>query len=47
MQVVRVIPYKTFKDKLKIVKKYDGVAKIEIFNKYVYIEQTEVEIWED
>lgn len=41
MQVVRVIPYKTFKEKLRITKKYDFIAKMEIFDKYVYVEMRE------
>ena len=41
MQVVLSIPYRTFKDKINITKRYDGKADIEIFDKYVYIESKE------
>ena len=46
MQVVKIIPYKSFKDKLRITKEYDRIAKMEIIdNKYVYVEIKEVAIW--
>lgn len=36
---VEYIPYKTFKDKIKITKKNLGKAKIEIYENYVYLEK--------
>ena len=42
LQVVEIIEFKSFKEKLKITKKYDGKAKIEIIdNKYVYVKREE------
>jgi hypothetical protein len=41
-KVVELIPYSTFKERLKIIKEYDRKAKIEIFEDYIYIERTEV-----
>ena len=41
LKVVELIPYSTFKERLKIVKEYDKKAKIEIFENYIYIERTE------
>ncbi len=35
---IEVIPYKTFKERLKIVKEYDKKAKITIYKDYVYCE---------
>lgn len=38
MVSVKIIPYKTFKEKITITKKYDRKAKIEIVdNKYVLV----------
>lgn len=42
LKVVELIPYSTFKERLKIIKQYDKKAKIEIFEDYIYIERTEV-----
>lgn len=42
MQTIIIIPYISFKDKLRITKKYDFIAKMEIFDKYVYVEMREV-----
>ena len=36
---VEYIPYKTFKDKIKITKEYRGKAKMEIYKDYVYVEK--------
>lgn len=34
-----MIPFDTFKDKIRITKEYDGRARIEVIdNRYVYIE---------
>jgi len=42
LQVVEIIEFRNFKEKLKITKEYDGKAKIEIIdNKYVYVEREE------
>ena len=41
LKVVELIPYSTFKERLKIVKEYDKKAKIEILENYIYIERTE------
>lgn len=39
LQVVEVIPLRTFKDKIKYTKEYDHKAKMEIIdNKYLFIE---------
>ena len=42
LKVVELIPYSTFKERLKIIKQYDKKAKIEIFENYIYVERTEV-----
>ena len=40
--VVDYIPFRTFKEKIAITKKYSGKAKLEIIdNKYVYVERVE------
>lgn len=39
--VVQVIPYKTFKERLKLVKQYEGAAKIIIYDQYIYVEMKE------
>ena len=41
LKVVELIPYSTFKERLKIIKQYDQKSKIEIFEKYIYVERTE------
>lgn len=42
LQVVEIIEFRNFKEKLKITKEYAGKAKIEIIdNKYVYVERKE------
>ncbi len=33
------IPFKTFKDKIKIVKQYEKVAKVEIIDNIIYIKK--------
>lgn len=43
LQVVEIIEFKTFKEKIDITKEFDRKAKMEILdNKYVYIERLEV-----
>ena len=38
MLLVKIIPFRTFKEKLAITKKYRGKAKVEIVdNKYVLV----------
>lgn len=40
LKVIEFIPYKDFKEKLKLTKEYDGKAKIEIVeDKYMYVER--------
>ena len=40
LQSVELIPFKTFKEKIAITKKYDGKAKVEIIdNKFVLVEK--------
>lgn len=34
---VEVIPYKSFKDKVRIAKKYEGCAKVEDMGGYIYV----------
>ena len=41
LKVVELIPYSTFKERLKIIKQYDKKAKISIFEEYIYVERTE------
>lgn len=41
MIVVETIPYKTFKERIRIVKALDGKGHIEIEKGYVYIERIE------
>ena len=41
LKVVELIPYSTFKERLKIIKQYDKKAKIEISENYIYVERTE------
>ena len=42
LQVVEIIEFRNFKEKLNITKEYDGKAKMEIIdNKYVYVEREE------
>ena len=41
LKVVELVPYSTFKERLKIIKQYDKKAKISIFEEYIYIERTE------
>lgn len=39
--IIEIIPYKTFKEKIRIVKAYDGKAFIEVTKGYIYIERYE------
>ena len=41
LKVVELVPYSTFKERLKIIKQYDKKAKIEILENYIYVERTE------
>ena len=46
LQIVELIEFKTFKEKLDITREYDHKAKMEIIdNRYIYIEREEVAIW--
>ena len=45
LQSIELIPFKTFKEKISITKKYDGKAKMEIVdNKFVLVEKEEREM---
>lgn len=45
LQSIELIPFKTFKEKIDITKKYDGKAKMEIVdNKFVLVEKKEREM---
>ena len=39
LTVVETIKYRTFKEKIDITKKYDGKAKIQIYDNYIYLEK--------
>lgn len=41
MKVIEVIPYRTFKEKLRIVKEHEGRGRIEIHSNYIYVERIE------
>ena len=41
MLVIEMIPYNSFREKLKITKENDGKARIEVFEDYIYIERRE------
>ena len=41
--VVEVIPYRSFKQKIQLVKRYIGKAKAEIYDTYIYVERIEAE----
>ena len=41
MKVIEVIPYRSFREKIRIVKTVEGKAKIEIHKDYIYVERTE------
>lgn len=42
LQVVEIIEFRNFKEKLNITKEFDHKAKMEIIdNKYVYVEREE------
>ncbi|MZK54125.1 hypothetical protein [Clostridium beijerinckii] len=43
MIVIEVIPFKTFKERLQLVKEYERKGKIEVYSDYVYIEMHEKE----
>jgi len=40
MRVIEVIPFKSFRQKMAIVKTYEGKARIEIHSNYIYVEHT-------
>ena len=45
LQSIELIPFKTFKEKIAITKKYNGKAKMEIIdNKFVLVEKEEREM---
>lgn len=37
--VIEAIPYRNFKEKINITKKYYAKAKIEVYNNYIYVER--------
>jgi hypothetical protein len=39
--LLKLYPYKTFKERLQLMKKYVGKSYIEIWSGYVYIERIE------
>lgn len=41
LKVIEVIPFRSFKEKIKIVQQHEGKGKIEIYDNIVYIERTE------
>ncbi|HIG0360424.1 TPA: hypothetical protein ACX96Z_002013 [Clostridium sporogenes] len=41
MIVVEVIPYRSFKHRLHLIKKYIGKAKIIVYDAYIYVERIE------
>jgi hypothetical protein len=42
LQIVELIPFRTFKEKLAITKEFDLTAKMQIIdNKYVFVEREE------
>lgn len=43
-QVVELIPYKSFKERLRIVQALVGKASIEIFKDYIYVERSELDV---
>lgn len=44
LQITEAIPYKNFKEKINITKKYDHIGKIVVEDRYVYVETLEVAI---
>lgn len=38
MKVIKVIPYKTFKERIRIVKENSKSNKVEIFKEFIYVE---------
>lgn len=45
LQIVEIIEFKNFREKLDITKEYDHKAKMEIMHdRYVYVERLEVAI---
>jgi hypothetical protein len=43
MIVIEVIPFKTFKERLRLVKEYERRGKVEVYTDYVYVEMREKE----
>lgn len=43
MQVVEVIFFKSFKERLQLMKRYIGKAYVEVYKDYIYIERMEEE----
>ena len=41
VQIVRVIPYRNFKEKIRITKEYDHITKMTIEDKYILVELKE------
>lgn len=38
MIVIEVIPFKTFKERLQLVKEYDRKGRVRVYSNYVYVE---------
>lgn len=41
MEVIEVIPYKSFKERLKLMKNIIGKGKIIVYDSYIYFERIE------
>lgn len=47
MLVITVVPYKTFKQKIKLVKEFENrKAKVEILGNLIYIEENFEEVYQ-
>jgi len=44
LQIVKVIPYKTFKQRIRIVKQHIGKARIEVCDRYIIVVKFEEEL---
>jgi len=44
LQVIRAIPYESFKEKINITRKYKGKGYIEVLEDLVYIENKEYSV---
>lgn len=44
LQITEAIPYRNFKEKIRITKEFDNKSKMIIEDKYVYVQSLEVAI---